>query len=141
MGLRQVVGYAAHGILAVYWLWTVSSTAPQLRKGVRGRGVRARVLLIKTAGLLVTAIVVGVVHYWATHWWDVAICLPLAVIAGLLLRRAYRRTVAAPRHRLTFARRARTLDVLPRHRSGVRPAHLRDGGPAGQPDVGITLVT
>lgn len=123
MGVREVTGYIAHALLAVYWLWIVSSTAPQLRKGCRDRQLRARILLLKTAALALTAAVVGVVHYWATHWWHVAVCLPVAAVIGLLLHRAYRRIVAAPRHRLTFARRARTLDLLPRRRIGSLPAH------------------
>jgi hypothetical protein len=40
----------------------------------------------------------------------------------MLLRRAYRRAVAAPRHRLTITRRAKTLDL---HRRRHAPAHLR----------------
>ena len=48
---------------------------------------------------------------------------------------AYRRTVAAPRHRLPLARRARMLDLRPRPRTGAAPLHLRgdDLGPAVSP--------
>lgn len=130
--MRATAGYLAHGLLAVYWLWIVSRTGPQLRKGCRGREVRAQILLLKTAALVLTAVVVGVIHYWATHWWDVVVCLPVAAASGLLLHRAYRRIVAAPRHRLTLARRARTLDFLPRRRLGGPPAHHRPNGVAGR---------
>jgi sensor c-di-GMP phosphodiesterase-like protein len=68
---------------------------------------------------------VAIIHYWATAVWHVAVSLPLAVVLGVLLRRAYRRTVAAPRHRLTIARRARTFDLHRRPRGGHAPAHLR----------------
>ena len=125
MGLREGTGYVAHAVLLGYWLWVVAATTPQLRKGTRGQTVRVRVLVIKTAGFAFTAVFVGIVHYWATAWWQVAVALPAAAVLGLLLRRAYRRSVAAPRHRLTLAQRVRTLDlhVHPQH-SGA-PQHLR----------------
>lgn len=126
MGLREVTGYIAHVLLGIYWLWIVATTGPQLRKGNRDRRLRWRVLVIKTAAFLLTAVVVGVIHYWATEWWQVVVCVPVAIGLGILLHRSYRRTVAAPRHRLTLARRARQLAALPRRRTGVTPAHLRE---------------
>ena len=125
MALRAVTGYIAHAALLAYWLWVVASTAPQLRKGTRDRRTRMRVLLIKTAGFVLTAVVVGIIHYWATAWWQVIVTVPIAAALGVLLRRAYRRTVAAPRHRLTLSRRAKTLDLHRRPRSGSAPLHLR----------------
>ena len=125
MGLRAVTGYIAHAALLAYWLWVVISTAPQLRKGTRDRRTRVRVLSIKTAGFVLTAVVVGIVHYWATEWWQVIVTVPIAAVLGVLLHRAYRRTVAAPRHRLTLARRAKTLDLHRRPRGGSAPLHLR----------------
>lgn len=125
MELRPVTGYIAHAVLLAYWLWMVASTAPQLRKGTRDRQTRVRALLIKTAGFVLTAVVVGIIHYWATAWWQVIVTLPIAAVLGMLLRRAYRRTVAAPRHRLTLTRRAKTLDLHRRPRSGSAPLHLR----------------
>jgi len=125
MGLRAVTGYIAHAALLAYWLWVIASTAPQLRKGTRDRHTRVRVLLIKTAGFALTAVVVGVIHYWATAWWQVIVTVPVAVALAVLLRRAYRRAVAAPRHRLTLSRRAKTLDLHRRPRSGSAPLHLR----------------
>jgi membrane protein implicated in regulation of membrane protease activity len=104
MGLRAVTGYVAHGALLAYWLWVVASTAPQLRKGTRDRRIRGRVLIIKTAALALTALVVGIIHYWATAWWQIVVALPIAALTGWQLRRAYDRVVAAPRHRLTLAR-------------------------------------
>jgi hypothetical protein len=87
--------------------------------------VRARALAIKTAGFLLTALVVGVIHYWATAWWKVIVAVPLAAGLGVLLHRQYRRTVAAPRHRLPLAHRARLLDLRRRPRTGAAPLHLR----------------
>jgi hypothetical protein len=135
MGIREVTGYIAHVALAAYWAWVVASTAPQLRKGTRDRRVRARALAIKTAGFLLTALVVAVIHYWATAWWQVIVAVPVAAGLGVLLHREYRRTVAAPRHRLPLARRARMLDLRPRPRTGAAPLHLRgdDLGPAVTP--------
>jgi hypothetical protein len=125
MGLRAVTGYIAHALLLGYWLWVVASTAPQLRKGTRDRQIRLRVLVIKTAGLALTALVVGIVHYWATAWWQIVVALPIAALMGWQLRRAYHRTVAAPRHRLTIGRRVKTLDLRPRPRGGKPPLHVR----------------
>jgi hypothetical protein len=125
MGIRAVTGYIAHAALVAYWVWVVASTAPQLRKGTRDRRVRVRVLALKSTGFLLTAAVVGIIHYWATAWWQVIVTLPIAAGLGVLLRREYRRTVAAPRHRLTLTHRARTLDLRPRRRNGATPLHLR----------------
>jgi small-conductance mechanosensitive channel len=125
VGLRAVTGCIAHAALLGYWLWVVASTAPQLRKGTRDRQVRARVLILKTAGLALTALVVGIVHYWATAWWQVVVAVPIAALMGWQLRQAFHRTVAAPRHRLTLARRVKTLDARPRPRGGKPPLHLR----------------
>jgi hypothetical protein len=132
MGIRAVTGYIAHAALVAYWVWVFASTAPQLRKGTRDRRVRMRVLAIKSTGFLLTAAVVGIIHYWATAWWQVIVMLPIAAVLGVLLRREYRRTVAAPRHRLTLTRRARTLDLRRRPRNGATPLHLRadELGPA-----------
>jgi TRAP-type C4-dicarboxylate transport system permease large subunit len=124
MGIRAVTGYIAHVALVVYWAWVVISTAPQLRKGTRDRRVRARALAIKSAAFLLTAVVVGVIHYWATAWWQVIVAVPVAAVLGVLLHREYRRTVAAPRHRLPLSRRARAFDLRRRPR-GSAPLHLR----------------
>jgi uncharacterized protein (DUF983 family) len=125
MSLWVLTGYVAHAVIAAYWFWVVACTAPRLRRGTRDRGVRLRVLLLKTAGLVLTAVVVGIVHYWATTWWQVVVTVPVAAALGVLLRRAYRRAVAAPRHRLTLVRRARALDLHRRPRSGHAPSHRR----------------
>ena len=102
--------YIAHVLLAGYWLWIVLSATPQLRRGARDQQVRRRVLLIKTAAVGLTALVVGVIHFWATHWWHVLVVLPVAAGLGLLLRRAYRRLVAPPRHRRPLTQRARRFE-------------------------------
>ena len=131
MGIRAVTGYIAHVALVGYWAWVVASTAPRLRKGTRDRRVRARALVIKSAGFLLTAAVVGIIHYWATAWWQVVVAVPVAAGLGVLLHREYRRTVAAPRHRLPLTRRVRMLDLRRRPR-GTAPLHLRTNevGPA-----------
>lgn len=151
MELRATTGYAAHAVLLAYWLWVLASTAPELRKGNRDRRVRVRVFAIKTAGFVLTAIVIGVIHYWATAWWQILVTVPVAAVLGVLLRRFYRRTVAAPRHRLTIARRARTFDLHRRSRHGGPPLHLRgaaDGSlsagsladsPAPGPNAGVPI--
>ena len=125
MDIRAVTGDIAHVALFFYWVWVVGATAPQLRKGTRDRHIRVRALAIKTTGFLLTAVVVGIIHYWATAWWQVIVTVPVAAALGLLLHREYRRTVAAPRHRLALTRRARMLDLHRRSRDGAVPLHLR----------------
>ncbi|MFC4944034.1 hypothetical protein [Pseudonocardia sp. GCM10023141] len=110
MDLRQITGLIAHVLLGLYWLWVISSSAPQLRRGARDRPRRLRILMIKTAGVAVTALAVGVIHFWATEWWHVIAALVIAVALGLLLHRAYRTQVAAPRHRRTLTQRARRFE-------------------------------
>ncbi len=107
---REITGYIAHVLLGIYWIWIVSSTAPQLRRSSRDRHARLQILHIKTAAIGLTTLVVGVIHFWATHWWHVIVTLIVAAGLGLLLRRAYRRVVATPRHRLTLTKRARRFE-------------------------------
>lgn len=107
--LREITGYIAHALLAGYWSWVVFSTVPQLRRGTRDRRVRSQVLLIKTAGVAITGLVVGVIHFWATQWWQVVVAVPIAAGLGVLLHRAYRRRVAPPRHRRALTTRGRTF--------------------------------
>ncbi len=135
MELRAVTGYVAHAALLAYWLWMIGCTAPQLRRGTRDRQVRVRVLFIKTAAFVLTALVVGTIHYWATAVWQVVVTVPVAAALGLLLRRLYRRTVAAPRHRLTLVHRAKTLDLRRRPRRGSVPLHLRAD------ELGVAAIT
>lgn len=122
MGIRAVTGYIAHVALVAYWVWVVASTAPQLRKGTRDRRVRARVLAVKSTGFLLTAAVVGIIHYWATGWWQVVVTLPIAAVLGVLLRREHRRGAAAPPHAHPAGPH---LDLRPRPRNGAAPLHLR----------------
>jgi hypothetical protein len=110
LGIREITGYVAHLLLVGYWLWVVFSAAPQLRGGSRDRRVRMEVLLIKTAGFVLTGLVVGVIHFWATEWWHVVVAVLVAAGLGMLLTRAYRRRVALPKHRLTLTHRARTFE-------------------------------
>lgn len=117
MGLREVTGYIAHALLGAYLVWVLVSSAPQLRRGVRDRGRRLRIVLIKTAGVTVVAVAVGVIHYWATEWWHVVAAALGAAVLCLFLHRAYRKLVAPPRHRITVRQRA-----LGR-RAGHRGAH------------------
>jgi hypothetical protein len=105
--LREITGYIAHALLAAYWAWTLCCTAPQLRKGRRDRSLRLRVLLVKSAGIVLTALLVGVIHFWATALWQIGVAIPVAAVLGYLLRRSYRKLVQAPRHRLTLVARVR----------------------------------
>ncbi|MFP5071999.1 hypothetical protein ACLFMI_20330 [Pseudonocardia nantongensis] len=107
MDLRRVTGYIALALLAGYWLWVLSRSAPELRKGARNRGVRGQVLLVKTAALALTALFVGTVHFWASAWWQVVVAVPVTLVAAVALRRVYRRLVAPPRHRVALAQRVR----------------------------------
>jgi hypothetical protein len=137
MGFREITGYVAHVLLVTYWVWVLACTAPQLRKGARNKGVRLRILLIKTAALLLTAVLVGVIHYWATEWWQVVVALPIAGGLGVLLRRSYRRLVAAPRHRRTLTQRARTVHI--RRVDNAPPAHSHR--PVSRPTNGTFVGT
>ena len=110
MGIREITGYIAHCLLAGYWLWVVFSTAPQIRRGARDQRVRRQILMIKTAGVVLTALLVGVIHFWATEWWQVSVAVPVAAGLGVLLNRAYRRRVSLPRHRRTLTHRGRTFE-------------------------------
>jgi hypothetical protein len=125
MDLRRVTGYIALALLAGYWVWILSRTSPELRRGTRDRSLRLKILLVKTAALVLTALVVLTIHFWATAVWHVLVTVPVALGLGYLLRRAYRRLVALPRHRLPLAQRVRRAGQLhviapphPRH-----PAH------------------
>lgn len=106
MSIRAITGYIAHVLLAGYWLWVMSCTAPQLRKSARDRSLAASLALLKTSGIVITALLVGVIHFWATHIWHVAVALIVAVALGIPLRRRYQALVAAPRHRLPAGLRA-----------------------------------
>lgn len=117
--VRTVTGWIAYAVLAGYWLWIISSTAPQLRRSRRDRGLCTRILVVRTAGIALTAFVVGMIHFWAASPVEVLAALCIGAVAGTVLRREYRRLVAAPRHRLNIYRRMdRRL-----HGSGTPPAH------------------
>jgi len=123
--VRMVTGWIAYAALAGYWVWIMSSTAPQLRRGHRDRGRCTRLLALRTGGVALTAFVVGMIHFWATSPVEILAALGIGAVVGTLLRRPYRRLVAAPRHRLDLHRRIdRRL-----HASGSRTAH------PGAPDV------
>jgi small-conductance mechanosensitive channel len=117
MGIRQITGYIAYVLLGVYLLWTLSRSAPQLRRSSRDRDVRLRILLIKIATVLVIAVVVGVIHFWATQWWHVIVTLVAAIVIGIFLNRAYRRHVAVPRHRMPLLDRSARTGRKARHKS------------------------
>jgi small-conductance mechanosensitive channel len=124
MEFRRFTGYVAHAALAAYWLWVVSSTAPQLRKGMRDRRLRMQIALLKTAGIAVTALLVGIIHFWATAWWQIVVAIPVVAGCGWLLHRAFRRIVAAPRHRLTLVHRIHRVRRFERQ---LGPYRHRDG--------------
>ena len=110
LGIREITGYIAHLLLVGYWLWVVFSAAPQLRRGSRDRRARMEVLLPPPPGSVLTGLVPGVIHFWATEWWHVVVAVLVAAGLGMLLTRAYRRRVALPKHRLTLTHRARTFE-------------------------------
>ncbi len=119
MGLREVTGYVAHVLLAAYWLWVIVSTAPQLRKGTRDRGVRLRSAMLRTAALVVLSLAVGVIHFWGTEFWHIAGAILGAGVLVLLLRLAYRRLVAPSQHRITLRQRVLGREVaIPAPRMG-----------------------
>jgi hypothetical protein len=119
--IRLITGYIAHVLLTVYWIWVIVNIGPQLRKSSRNQALVAQVTVLKSTGIVITALLVGVIHYWATELWQVVAALVLAGVLGVPLRKRYRRLVAAPRHRLTLSVRAREFEqrhgLLP-HRSG-----------------------
>jgi hypothetical protein len=94
-------------------VYVVSSTTPQLRKASRDRALAIRVALVRTAGIALTALLVGVIHFWAAEVWHVIVAVVVAVAIATPLRRSYRTMVAAPRHRLTLGKRARALENRP----------------------------
>jgi hypothetical protein len=117
--VRMVTGWIAYAALAGYWMWIISSTTPQLRRGHRDRGRSTRILALRTAGVALTAFVVGMIHFWATNAVEVLAALSIGAVVGTVLRREYRGLVAAPRHRLNLSRR---IDRRLRG-SGTPPAH------------------
>ena len=144
MDIREVTGYVAHVLIAACWLWMLRCTAPQLRKGARCRKRRLQITAIRSAALLLTTAVVCVIHLWTTAWWQVAVALLVAGGLGVLLRRSYRRLVAAPRHRGTLTRRSRTVQInqWDQHRPaahGHRPI-AGPGRPSESPAVRRPLV-
>ena len=125
MDLRRVTGYVALGLLALYLLWALSRTAPQLRKGNRDRQVRARVVLIRVAAVALAALFVATVHFWATAWWQVALAVPVALVVAMLLHRAHRRLTGPPRHRAPLAQRVRRTGHFQVIREAGAPAPHR----------------
>lgn len=126
MGLREVTGYIAYALLAGYWVWIISCTAAQVRGTTRSRRLRMQVALVKTAGIAVTAVVVGVVHVWATRWWHVVVTLLVAAPVGFALRHVHRRLVIAPRHRRALVQRARVHTPIPHgHRHSANTTRIR----------------
>jgi hypothetical protein len=125
--IRLVTGYIAHVLLGLYWLWTLSSTVPRIRPGQRDRTRRVKILSIKSAGVAVTALLVGVIHYWATEWWQIAVALLGSLAIGTYLHRSYRKLVTPPRHRITLVNRhqagARALLETRRHADHPRAPH------------------
>lgn len=126
MGLREVTGFIAHALLAGYWVWMISCTAAQLRGTSRSHRLRVQVALIKTAGVAVTAVVVGVVHFWATQWWQIVVTVLVAAPVGIALRHLHRRLVIAPRHRRALVQRARVhTPILHGHRHAADTTRIR----------------
>ncbi|OLL71395.1 hypothetical protein Ae168Ps1_5898 [Pseudonocardia sp. Ae168_Ps1] len=107
MDLRRVTGYIALGLLALYLLWLLSRTAPELRKSTRGRHLRAQVLAVRLCAVALAGLFVGLVHFWATAWWQVIVAVPVTFALATGLRRIHRKLVALPRHRVPLAQRVR----------------------------------
>ncbi len=121
MDLRAITGYIALALIAGYWVWVLSCTTPELRRGTRDRELRLKILLVKTAALVLTAVTVATIHFWATQVWHVLVAVPVAAAVGFWLRRVYRRLVAAPRHRLPLGQRIRRTG----HLHVIDPPHAR----------------
>lgn len=123
--IRVVSGYVAHALLGLYWLWILTSTAPRIRPGQRDRTRRVKILSIKTAGVAVAALLVGVIHYWATEWWQIPVALVASLAIGTYLHRTYGKLVTPPRHRITLVNRRRAGARVPgeARRQPERPRH------------------
>ncbi|MEJ8279772.1 hypothetical protein [Pseudonocardia spirodelae] len=137
MDLRRATGYLALALLALYWLWVLSWTAPALRRGCRDRRLRTRLLVLRTAAAGWTALFVGTVHFWATSWWHVVLAVPVALAGAVALQKVHHRLVAPPRHRVALAQRVRRAGHLhvirpPRrtapHRHAAHPGALAGTG-------------
>ena len=116
--VRAVTGWIAYAVLLTYWVWIISATAPQLRRSRRDRDLRTRILVLRTAGIVLTSFVVAVIHFWSRHPAEIVAAVGIGGVLGTVLRREYRLLVAAPRHRLNlYGRLDRRL-----HGSG-EPAH------------------
>lgn len=129
MGIREATGHLAHILLGGYWTCLLLGTAPQLRKSTRDRPRRIRILLIKSSAVALTAVVVGVIHFWATHWWQIPPTLFAAAMIGVPMRRAFRSMVAAPRHRRPLGQRMRPQN------GGGRPDSPQTSGEDGDGPV------
>ena len=131
MGIREITGYIAHFLLAVYWLYVITRTAPQLRRNARDKKLRLQILLIKSGAILLTTLLVGVIHFWATQWWHVIVAVLVSAVLGRLLNRAYRRIVSVPRHRRSLTQRGGTFKRGYREmqRPLPLPGHPADGRP------------
>lgn len=115
--IRQVTGYLAVAGIALYWLFLLTGRAPQIRRGTRSRSLAAKVLLVETTAAVATVLVVVEIHFMATELWQVLAVVAFIIPTNWLLRRIYRRLVAAPRHSLWFL--IQRPERLPR-RSGHR---------------------
>lgn len=101
--IRRVTGYLALVGAACYWVYLFTASAPQIRKGTRCRSLAVKVVLIELAAVLITAAFVVEVHFLATEWWQVLASVALVIPTSWLLRRVYRKLVAAPKHSLRFS--------------------------------------
>lgn len=117
--LREVTGYIAVALLAAYWVGMISCTAAQLRSTSRSGRLRVQVALIKTAGIAITAVLVGIIHFWATQWWHIVVALLVAGPVGIALRHLHKRLVIAPRHRRALVQRARVSDLIDHNARGA----------------------
>ena len=130
MDLRRGTGYLVLALLALYLLWVLSRTVLLLRTGSRDRSVG--VLLVRTAGVVLAGLCVATVHFWAGAWWQVAVAVPVALVAATVLYRTHRRLAALPRHRAPLGRRIRRAGYFEVIRP-VPPAPRRHAAEADRP--------
>ena len=97
--IRRITGYIALAVIALYWLWLLTSTAPQLRRRHRDGVLRTKIRAVQTLGFVTAAAVVIEIHFLATSIWQVLLVLVLALVLARLLRQKYLELVPPPRHR------------------------------------------
>jgi hypothetical protein len=65
------------------------------------------VLAVRLCAVTLAGLFVGLVHFWATAWWQAIVAVPVTLALATGLRRIHRKLVALPRHRVPLAQRVR----------------------------------